>query len=803
MNINDFKNFKNLLNEGQYSSALNLLISTEEINDVSIIEDVFFHYFIKEKNYSINLENRLSKKFPLQFVKAVRTSQVFLDEKRLSYLKKLPLTKDLQIHVEIWNKIQKTDDILWNKIQSHLEKVLDLKIEKVLCEIIFWLETERYSSSGKQKQYKLSSIYNFFIKLYLQKTNQFIQKNEFEKHFFETFFFFSKEEKKNTSSISELLNTISNWINFNDCIIQPYCFDFDIQPKLENEIITFNQEPMNYYKWCLDGIRYEKNRMDYLLKSNTLTLKEINENKLFIPGKTEEDKYANFTLARRLKKLEIFLKDLNIFDIKFKGVDKGIFKVFSSMLNFSFNRFIRYELNLDKFKETSKSWFEAYLKLYGLSIKEDIDMKPYLLVSKEDYIEKVIRSNNQVNKKLIQETTPFLFYTVDSKKEFNRFNVDYNVWIKPFIKVGDVFFSPMAFFANNDWFYPTAQFAIKNINKNKHLRKPSATAMENYLGDSFKKKDFKVKVINDKEANSIIGDVDLIIEDEQNKLLIQLKRTYFRLNSKDSYYESIQSDKKASQQLNDYEVFFKATNNENYSTKKITKWIVSTSYEKINRNIEGCNKINYFDLLFALENNKIRTLSELIGYLEESKNTIHFYGIDNDNLEETQEVLNRIGLPLNLVDPKEYLQPIFATESYNIEYGNLYDKALSYYQKDNNKAIKLFKHYIHQYPNDVHAYGAIGNCYAEINDLPNLIQSFEKALKIIPNEPYIKRNYALALIENQKYFDGIIMLLELIEDYIFVGDFLLMFSLHYGFYKDKLTSKEREIVEMKWTNINI
>lgn len=794
---------KNLLKEKKYNTALDCLLSIREVDSPNLVDDILFHYFSNEKEYSVKLELGLSEKFPFQFVKAIRTTQVFLDKKRLSYLENFSLDKNLAIHIEIWNKIQKTDDNLWNTIQNNLKKVLDLKIEEVFCEIIFWLENERYSSSNKHKIHNLSNIYNFFIKLYVKHTNQSLQKEKFEEYFFETFFSLITNKTKTNSSISELLNSIRNWLNFNDGILQPYCFDFSIEPKLENGIITFNQEPINYYKWHLDEIRYEKNRTDYGQKAKLLTEKSVNDQKLFISGKTNEDRYANFILASRLKKLEIFLEDLNVLDNKFKGVEKGMFKVFSSILCFSFNRFYRYELNLDKFKEISKNWFQAYFKLCGLSSKQDIDTKPYLLISKKDYIEKVTRSNTQINKKLIQETAPLLFYTVDSKKEFNRFNVDYNVWNKPFIKVGDAFFSPMAFFANNDWFYPTAQFAIKNINKNRHLRKVSATAMENYLGNSFKIKGFKIKVINDKEANNIDGDVDLIIEDNNNRLFIQLKRTYFRLNSKDAYYESIKSDRKATQQLNDYDTFFKKSNDKNYSTKKVSKWIVSTSYEKINTSIEGCNKINYFDLLFTLENKEIQTLKGLINHLEKDKNLLQFYNVNDNDFNEKENLLDIVGLPLKLVDPKEYLQPIFATENYNIEYDNLYEKALSYYQKNNKKAIKLLKNCINQSPNDVHAYGAIGNCYAEVKDLPNLIQSFEKALDIIPNEPYIKRNYALALIENKKYFDGIIMLLELVKDYVFIDDFLLIFITNSNHYSNKLTNKEKEVIKRKYQNISI
>ncbi len=795
--MNHYKTLNNLIRANEYTSALEFLLSLSQVNILQLndklsIDSLLFNYFTKEKKYSQVLEKELSEKFPESFVRAIRTSQIFIKKERLSYLKEFSLKSDLEVHIEIWINLQEIDEKLWEIIQNNLKDVLELDIKQVLSEVIFWLENERYDSDNQQKQFQLGTIYSFFIKLYLHNTNQVITNNndEFLKCFLKPFGEKLKNEKSINTSISKLLGSISDWINFNDNLLQAYCFDLGIEPKLENEVIYFNQIPLNYYKWQLDGIRYEKNRIDYQLKAQSIILN------------TEESLNLNTQRAIRLKKMEIFLKDLNVFDSTFKGEKNGLYKIFSSILTFSFNRFYRYQLTLDELKETSKNWFEAYAKLLIYSVIKKTEIMPYLLMTREEFIERIKNASKDANKKLLSNTLSFVSYSIIKNREFNRFKIDYDVWNNPFIKIGNLFFSPMLFFANNDWFFSAPQLAIKNMHANKNERKRTATAMENYLGEKFKNRGFTVKVIDDREASGIDGDVDIIVKDAETTLFIQLKRTYFRINPKDAYYKSINSDKKASQQLNDVVSYFKKTNYIYNLNKEPIKWIVSTSFEAINKEMNHCNKINYFDLLFALEDKDIQSLNELIDYLEKDKNLTRSYSVKKDDSETIIEYLGIIGLPLELVEPRKYLTPIFANKEYDLGYNDLYDKAVSLYQKNDKKAIKLLEQCLIQFPNDIDVYGALGNCYANIKDLPNLIKSFEAALSIVPNEPYIKRNYALALIENQKYFEGIMMLLELLKDYHLVGDFSLICRSNYIIHKNKLTNEEKEIINNKWGDIN-
>ncbi|MCG8803654.1 tetratricopeptide repeat protein [Tenacibaculum finnmarkense] len=808
MNI---KTINSLIKVQKYSDALVILLSlnSDEILETSqqlSIDSLFFNYFSSNKGIlkdTLELEQKLCSKFPNEFIRGIRTSQIFLKQERFNNLSNYHL-ETLNIHKKVWSNLNQMDKNLWNIIQKSLSEVLTIDIHKVLTEVIFWLENERYNNNDKKYLFELASIYNFFINLYLHEKKESIniQKEDFAKIFFESF---AKNLKKPAinESISKLLTSIGHWIDFKNNILNAYSFDLNITPVELNGIVYFNQKPMDFYKWNLDGIRYEKNRIDYFLKAEKIISNQIENGKLYIKGNAEDAFSLNIKGQIRFKQNELILKDLALLDVDYFEEKQGLSKAFSLVSGYSLNRFERYELKLEEAKQDSTNWFQAYFKVYNFSMKNNIEILPFLLTTKTDFINISKGANISLNDKLLSKSFSVLSYEVNQKKSFNRFHTNYDVWNNPFIKIGDLFFNPMLFFTNNDWFYATAQSAIKNTNKNKAQREETATKMEKILADKLEKRGFKTKLITKKEANILDGDVDLIISENDSHLFIQLKRTYFRLNLKDAYYESMKSDDKASKQLNNATAFLKNDNDIYNITNEPKKWIVSTSYEFINTNIDNCNKINYFDLLFALENDELKSLNDIIYHLENDLNLLSFHNIKTQNNQQDVEqnneqyLLNGIGLPLELVEPKKYLQPLYQTKGLDITYHNHFNKSLLYYNKNDKKSIKLLNQCLYLNQNDVEVHGALGNCYANINDVDNLINSFENALKIIPNEPYIKRNYALALIENKKYYDGLVLLLELKNDYLFVGDFVMIFNNNLVEFSEKLNSKEKNDLFIK------
>lgn len=781
----------------KYSEALHLLLehTKENIIESNLLDGLLFDYFSKKELHSETLEIKLSELFPEKFVKAVRTTQAFLDTNRLTFFKNLPFLQKLKEHLTLWDFLQEGEHKLWNTISKETSELFKFEVDYVLAEVVFWLENERHSDNSQQKLTKLGSVYNFFIEYYCYNNPVAIEAENFSQTFHKLVFEKIKSNKTIDPRIDAILNAISHWISFNEDVLQAYCFDLEINPLIENDCLYLVQKPMYFYKWKLDGLRYNKVSFDYHSKAQELISNLINQKKLIIPGKTESDFEMNLDAAVKLKKIELFLHDATIPNYMYNGKKISTNKIFHGISTYATHKLYRYENSIEQFKSISTNWFDNYFKIIALSVKNKIAILPYVLIKKETYVE-LVKEVTGISEEDTSLSFDSLSYGINKKKDFDRFNINYNVWTKPFFKMGSSFFCPTFFLATNDWFFAATQMAIQHLNWNFPERKRTATEMEIYLGDKFKQKGYKVKVIEDKKANLIDGDVDIIVEDANTTLFIQLKRTSFRVSAKDTFNESKQSDKKASQQLNDAEISLNKVNNIYNLKQKPIKWIVSTSFEGINSTIKDCRKINYFNLLIALEHPNIQSLDALVFYLEKDRNMISL-----DDLENNLDFLKNFGLPLKLIESENFKQSVYCFKK-DTNYIKMLNNGISLYSKNDTKAIKILEQCAKINENDARVYGALGNCYANLNDVLNFIKAFEKALTIIPNDPYVKRNYALALIENERYYDGLIKLLEIVEDYGYIDDSIYVFKNNLTFYKEKLTMKEREALQKHYNSIS-
>ncbi|MFW5793758.1 MAG: hypothetical protein ACOCWC_05690 [Bacteroidota bacterium] len=708
-------------------------------------DELLFDYF-NFASFSPDFEKKLAEEFPQQFVKAVQKSHSFLDAEKLELYLKLELPENLKIHQDVWKHLQNIENETWKGIEknlSQLSTIKGLKLEDILIDALIWFEEIRFTNTiGKDLQQDLqhlSAVYNTFIPLiqyyYSQKIDFQISSIEsFQESFFKRF-----KNQTADKNVSSLLVHISDWVNFKDSVLYPYCYDSTISPKLGNGVIYFKRTAKNYYKWKLDGCRYGLNRFYYYLKGEQCVEYWIENGKLRIPkGSQPNGENRNYQLAIQDWQIRIFLEDLKISKFTFQGKKIPVQFLYKPLLAYSRNRYIRYEQVLEEQKGNTENWKEN---------QDGIERFPFFLMHEQKYIER----NNIAIKELPQDSSQAIVnlfsYHVKPRTAFNRFNKNYDVWNKPFLKFGKHLFCPIMFLSNNDWFYAFAQAGLENLNKSSGERKTTATEMEKYLGGLFEKKKWKVKVFNDKEASAIDGDVDIAINDENTTLLIQLKRTKFRLDLKESYYEHINTDRKASKQLNNAEKWLSSKDDLFMLNPIAYKWIVSTSFENVLSDVNGCLKVNYFDIIQALNHPEVKTLNDLIEYCEKDKGLQNWISVLQDTAvpDEYKDGILESGLPLPLVEPKFYIQPLFSDDDYFTEYHNKYNKALELGNNGNiHKAIKVLKILARDNPNDYEVWGALGNYYANIKNFFKSFSCFKKALEIIPNDPYILQNYALA-----------------------------------------------------------
>jgi tetratricopeptide (TPR) repeat protein len=711
-------------------------------------DEVLYQYF-NSTNRSEKFEKKIALEFPELFIKAVRVNQVFTKTDRFDSLLLINLPKEHRVHQDVWKHLNAIDSNLWGSINNKIEKLSGYSLAQILNELVVWLENKRFSNKELFENQHLGTVYSFFIKLYLSKY-LLNQKEDLTSESF-TLFFLKNIDKQTSEKLSDLLETISKWVNFNDSILSAYSFDLDIQPSIENGIIHFIRHPQEYYKWKLDGIRYNLNRLNYFFKGIEFVEYLTDKEGMQIPkGSKPQDEDGNYQLAIQQWQLTTFLDDLKLNSFVFKGKEIKSQLLFQPLLTYSKNRNIRYEQGLQKHVDSSKNWIESFIKLTKDSIQNNfLENNPFFLMSKEEYIALNNIALQQLPKNSSEEIINLFSFNANPNSTFNRFNIGYNVWHKPFMQFGDYLFCPMMFLANNDWFYGFAQAGLENLNKRQSIkvRKETATEMEIHLGDKLKSKNWNVKVIDTDFNGNFKGDVDIIVSDRNYELLIQLKRTKFRLDLKEAYYESINTDRKASKQLNDAKKFLERDNDIIKLGNKIHKWIVTTSFESVLTEINSCLKINYFDLLQALLNPDIKSIEQLISYIENDSGIKNWLQVLNSKEipNELKSGIVEAGLPLQLSEPKMYRQVLFADDSSFVEYHNKYNKALELDNKGNkDKAIKILEFCLIENPKDYEVWSALGNIYADKKNFSNSFKCFEKALKIIPNDPFILRNYALA-----------------------------------------------------------
>jgi tetratricopeptide (TPR) repeat protein len=121
-----------------------------------------------------------------------------------------------------------------------------------------------------------------------------------------------------------------------------------------------------------------------------------------------------------------------------------------------------------------------------------------------------------------------------------------------------------------------------------------------------------------------------------------------------------------------------------------------------------------------------------------------------------------------------------------------------------NDALILLQKCISLNPSDAEVYGAIANILADLKLHETAYTAFKQALEHAPTDPYIIRNYSLALIENGKYFEGLTLALEMYEKFPLLGDTYILFVGHFQRCIQYGVLSNEQIIELqtKWDSLN-
>lgn len=709
--------------------------------------ELLYNYYSKTNIFNETLEVRLAKEYPDLFIEAIRKNEVFFKVDRIDFLLKEDLLiEEHQIHQDVWESFQIEEAQIWKQIELIILEIEKHPLERILFFTVKYFETNNFEANFEViNQAVLADIYSFFIDLILR--NQKIKQENLSSEQFAMDFVQNVYESKYielNDLVFKILNLITHRQNISSRFFQPYCFNAKFQPKIIYESLHFHESPESNYQWNIDELRYKVSEQAYHEKGASIVETQL-QNGATILSKKKENYQDNKELTYRLQATIETLKDLELtnFYLK-KGRDKAttveIEKIIKPLFAYAYNRYIKYYKVLKDIKSANSSiinnWEKAHL--YLTTTNTESSLFPFIYSTKQEYID----LNNKADSCFENETGMQVLDQFGFNRlklyPFNRFNIKYSVINEPFILLGDYIFSPVLFFVN----FSSSNVYINSLLKNNNRK--TAEKVELILNNLLEKHDFNVKYPTKTEVSLIDGDADLILFDEENVLLMQIKRTNLRLDYKSQYNELINTDIKATNQLNNAEKYF---SNENpvfkTENRKVTKWIVSNSFEKVNTNINDCLKVNYLDIVNFLSNNvgmTFKTLPDFISFFETDSyfTTIAKPLIENDDMYKKMFSLTNI-------DSRNLLWKDFDSNK-GEKYRHFYEKGIALNKKKENKnAIKALKKCLELENEDVEVHGAIANIYADLKNYDKAVLHYKKALKIIPNNPFVIRNYAITL----------------------------------------------------------
>ena len=738
--------------------------------------ELLHNYYSKTAIFNIEFESKLAKEFPIVFIEAIRKNEVFFKEDRITFLLKDGLLIDSYvIHQDIWEYFQDTELELWEEIKSTIVEIEKYSLEQILFFTVMYFETNNFDANfDLQNQSALAEVYNFFIDLILRNSN--IKESNLNSEQFAMDFSITlvkDQYPKLKTAVYKCLNLIDQRQSFNSKFFQPYCFNNNFEPKYIYESLYLYESPESKYQWNLDEIRYRVNEFVYNDGGRIIVEKHL-ENGRVIPSKNEGDYAKNKALACFSQAIDQTLKDLKLTHFYFKnGANKNIkieaVKIIKPLQVYAFNKYVRYSEVLKSVRDRKLSLIDNWAKaiIYLIVTNKESFQFPFIYNTKEEYL----NLNHIADKDFDKETGFQLLYQfgfnrskLKDYEKFNRFNIRYSVIDTPFVLFGDYIFSPVLFFTTF-----TSQNVYVNalINNNNRNNRRSAIEIENVLGDLLGRHNFEVIHPTGKEVDIIDGDADLIISDKHNVLLIQLKRTKFHLDDKAQYYEFINTDLKAAEQLNKAEQYLSEENPVfDVNNRKVTKWIVSNSFEKVNTKIKNCLKVNYLDIINVLKNDEGLISRSLPDFISFFNNDTYFDSISKQIIEENDNF--KTMLSLTSMTQRNLLCKDFDSNKVK-KYRHYFNKGLELNAQGNKKgAIKTLNECLKLETEDFEIHGNIANIYADLKNYEKAIFHFKKALEIIPNEPLVKMNYALTLRDSG---DPVFFKIynEIIEDYPFLN----------------------------------
>lgn len=588
------------------------------------------------------------------------------------------------------------------------------KFCRAICDEVYWIENRVLQRGPIQF---IVAHYGLFF--------EFLKKNEELKGLtIDDIGAFTAEFNSRIKSIKEpdpVLDSLEQYVCFLQDEYEPYAYSSDVFPEQRDGALFVSQNPIDFYhKWLnrsMPKIHFEL--LKFCVRKN-LPKYENDLNKIALNFHLDKETAIHiFSENWAVRKLLDYLK-LSKYKFKIKDREIDYFQLNSpirALVNECRNG---YSQLLSAFPKKSDLHF-----FMDLMCKDKVhpQCSPLVVIERKQYEDKRYEVEYRTWASFDEFCDVFATEFPTAK--------DLDPCSTPFVRIGDTIFCPSSILANYDLVYGFIQAFNRNVSRQNGNQQKRSLELEQQLNEVLSKLP-NCKCQPYSHGSNTPGDADIVLSDDSDVLLIQIKKPNYAMNPADRARDRLQLDEKAAAQLNDFEKAHKETVCDG---RRVTKWIVS-SFEDCRTVIDGCRKVSYLDLVYLHPPVIFDTLSRYIEFIEGGESIKNLMLILK---KESNDFLRReLGKPLPIVSPVSYKTEVRPSDicdeakSLYFEFGN---PANSLDTESGQELCKRIRNFSDEHPGNP----MILWCLAKIYEYKHLYRKSEECflqvLGALPDDP--------------------------------------------------------------------
>lgn len=526
------------------------------------------YYLNSQKDIVIEFELYVAHNNPSLYIEGYKNRLVFLNDKRISQLQKQHLPLSIVKELKIWNRFNSLLNLKWKEVEKLMD---DMKLapHELCMAICAAFEAFVYQNPDDKLRWHYAvetlSLLIAFVQNKYNLSNLQVDEFALDKAYYEG----AIELKCET-----VFNEVYIYVSLKEKT-QRYVYEPGLSVAIDNDNLQFYECDTFNKQWKYDEHRYTVNEQSYYVFGEQLfnELKANNKINYINDNKDPNNQLGN---ARQLA-IKQAIYDLGIRDEDLKNSNLPNLDIMISFLHgIAWRKFETSEKPLHEIARVRKNE-------YGKGIAE--------LLHKNEVSEVIFISDNKLlnnaakacglyctNLELDQLICAFSFNW--KSKIFDPFNLPLSLWKKPFVQIGEHIISPISILTGFTGLYTISESILINF------RPDNGRRIERILKEIYENAGWKTSVLeNDQEY----GDVDVVMEDDENIVFIQLKRTTQKLDMH-QLHKQLPQDRKAEKQLLEAKSGYK-------SSKNCHLWYATTAFEKVGTWENEIYRVSYQDLI--------------------------------------------------------------------------------------------------------------------------------------------------------------------------------------------------------------